>query len=629
MKKTLGILSLAALMLVGCASTPSNVNTGFNELAEDKLATLDGRAFVKGAQLGGDETLASSETYVQYGVDVNNRYVIRFATAVKGNIDSLTYTRAAVEGREEKVVEVTTVYQSIMAEGQAWYYDGTELTTDESAAGNYYWACYSIGFEEGSSYYNVEFDVSLAINNETVASNTSSLKDICDDCSVVGHNFVKEGTLKSTSVTTGYKLQICDKCDQTIKTDFVVDETNSGVLASSGVDKAVNNVDIVRGLYGDAVVKFSFRNEMIEKVANSSVGRVYFIVDDKAKFDGDDAKSYTYAVPWPILQSSPSTTDGSNSTGYNGADNYLYRGNSYFTTQYDTWFKGAFTDHAKDMNVDVTIKRIGELVHVNLIGHCNDSSHIDCHNQNDTVFYLSEEKGLNVVLGTTYANITLLNASLSIGTQKNEQLPNSILVSPNAEAWSETTEQVVYTHHFDDSLNHQTVKFKFHESNSIYDHDSDGYWNAYLWRTDKTDESGNMLVPYPYSTNSGNKTILGRITPVRDHYTQWNGMASKNWSLEGGVTGTMTKGMSLDPVNPDGSNASISFRELLLDCDVEITMTKIGRHFALKVRYENSDGVYATRYFASLLPKNVSSAFTLVERASTINLNSVVVETFA
>ncbi len=129
--------------------------------------------------IGSDEKVAYSKIYTQYA-ELENNYVLRFAVAVKGDINSLTFTRASLEGHAEKVKEVPTVYRGIIANNTTYFYDGLDLTTDESKAGEYYWACYTISYGKSSTLKDTPIDLSLSINGESKASIKKSLQYVID-----------------------------------------------------------------------------------------------------------------------------------------------------------------------------------------------------------------------------------------------------------------------------------------------------------------------------------------------------------------------------------------------------------------------------------------------------------------
>lgn len=129
--------------------------------------------------IGSDEKVAYSKIYTQYA-ELENNYVLRFAVAVKGDINSLTFTRASLEGHAEKVKEVPIVYRGIIANDTTYFYDGLDLTTDESKAGIYYWACYTISYGKSSTLKDAPIDLSLSINGESKASIKKSLQYVID-----------------------------------------------------------------------------------------------------------------------------------------------------------------------------------------------------------------------------------------------------------------------------------------------------------------------------------------------------------------------------------------------------------------------------------------------------------------
>ena len=92
----------------------------------------------------GDTVTATSGTYVQYGKTSNNTDVIRFATAVKGDISKLTY-QVNYWG-EDYEYSIQNVYSAITVQGEVSYFDGSGITTSKEAKGDYYWACITFEF---------------------------------------------------------------------------------------------------------------------------------------------------------------------------------------------------------------------------------------------------------------------------------------------------------------------------------------------------------------------------------------------------------------------------------------------------------------------------------------------------
>ena len=130
--------------------------------------------------IGSDETIEYSKIYTQYA-KLENNYVLRFAVAVKGDINSIKFTRASLEGHAKKVKDVPAVYRGIIADKKTYYYDGAKPTTDESKAGNYYWACYTISYGKSSTLKDTPIDLNLSINGESKVSIQKSLQYVMNE----------------------------------------------------------------------------------------------------------------------------------------------------------------------------------------------------------------------------------------------------------------------------------------------------------------------------------------------------------------------------------------------------------------------------------------------------------------
>ena len=117
--KSLKILALSALLVLG-ANVALNGKTHLVEGAYDNFNDTPTLNVRNQGFIGSDETVAYSDMYAQYGIDSDNNYWVRFATAIKGNVESLSYTREAVQelGETEAVTkEVTTVYKGVSSNG--------------------------------------------------------------------------------------------------------------------------------------------------------------------------------------------------------------------------------------------------------------------------------------------------------------------------------------------------------------------------------------------------------------------------------------------------------------------------------------------------------------------------------
>lgn len=161
-------ISILTALLIACGlpTFTANISTegknaNFEEFAVDKVGGYKEKPFVKNAVIGSDEELDVSKMFVQYGSYVKNETTykaIRFTVAVKGNVESISFQRGHIEGTEDVgEKEVLTLYRGITAENQVYYYnplapdaDGQGLTTNYEYSGSYYWACYTIGFDNSA-----------------------------------------------------------------------------------------------------------------------------------------------------------------------------------------------------------------------------------------------------------------------------------------------------------------------------------------------------------------------------------------------------------------------------------------------------------------------------------------------
>jgi len=130
----------------------------FNETANAKKANIR-RASSAG-------TLDCSKIYVQTASKDGYDY-LRFATAVKGDLDSIVYSgEVQNKGVTLASKDVTTVYKSIDAAGESFYHNGKALYDVElRTTRDYYWACYTIRFNENSPYKNSGINVGINVNN--------------------------------------------------------------------------------------------------------------------------------------------------------------------------------------------------------------------------------------------------------------------------------------------------------------------------------------------------------------------------------------------------------------------------------------------------------------------------------
>ncbi len=186
MKKLL-VFSLSLMSILALGNTL--ISTTDNSLTETTL--LDGQETISLKTIrkeneNNTEELLYSKMFTQYGYDDDNNYYLRFSTAIKGNIETISYTRI-VEGKDDLVKSVDTIYYGILANDKIYYYDGTNSTysTDASLKGDYYWTCYTIKFSSNSEFKDKDITLSLKVNEKVIADKTTSLnKELGQDESI-------------------------------------------------------------------------------------------------------------------------------------------------------------------------------------------------------------------------------------------------------------------------------------------------------------------------------------------------------------------------------------------------------------------------------------------------------------
>lgn len=234
MKKiSIFILSLSLLAL----------SSSVNNISSLQESTLDfnnksGISFIRNAN--NDETKEEtidvdvSNIYVQHGI-IDGYDCLRFVTAIKGNVSSINYIRDALDGSKEKTKEVNTLYKSIIANGDNTYYDGTNLTTEESYAGDYYWACYTIKFVN-DTYKNSDINVNINVDN-TIKTTTANLSKIIDEEETKTYYYQAEtvaelgkGNNYPAIDNRGFVGQLNSNKDASVKFNIEANDTNNANL---------------------------------------------------------------------------------------------------------------------------------------------------------------------------------------------------------------------------------------------------------------------------------------------------------------------------------------------------------------------------------------------------------------
>ena len=288
MKKILllSILSLVSVGFVQPYTVTKNIDeekvVGFEEYASDELNKYAVNLSNKNSVVGNDETIDVSPIFVQHGyLSEENQDLLRFAVAIKGDISSVSFLRGEVYGKQgTSTKEVTTLYKAISSNGSTYYYDGENksLSTDESLAGQYFWACYTIGYaDKNFGFRNIPLSVS--VNDEIMGEKKVSLEEVkygihehdyseqahnpkhhynvcslcltADETSYEEHNYSvsvnKEYTVASTIKNTDFNVSVDCDCDIT-PTVTLVNAPEKGARLGEKVTLDINGTQKQVGL---------------------------------------------------------------------------------------------------------------------------------------------------------------------------------------------------------------------------------------------------------------------------------------------------------------------------------------------------------------------------------------------
>ena len=278
MKKVNLLLIASALFTLGLT------NQNIIEETKDYQANEPLNVY-RNMQIGKDSKIEYSDTYVQHG-KINGVDCLRFITAIKGNVNQISYTRNAIGDLATSIKEVNTLYKAVLANGEVTYYDGTNVTTDTSYEGNYYWACYTIKFNT-TKYRTTDISVSFNVDGEQKSSRTANLEAIINEESIA--NEVKDHTLfVHKEGTTRFEAEEVDVSNYVISSDNATniversDASNGRFLAASTGDTAKNST-------------FTFKINL-DFNASVSMKASYAQTEKKKYKEMDMRETYTYKV---------------------------------------------------------------------------------------------------------------------------------------------------------------------------------------------------------------------------------------------------------------------------------------------------------------------------------------------
>ncbi len=168
----LSVVTLGAMAAVVLSNNGSNSDNNFKN--NDEVIYLNKQNLIGEAVEDTTLKFESSKVFAFYDKTKDSKESLRFAVAVKGEIDSINYTRAAIGSYGEQVESITKVYRGLEVEGNTFYYDGATLTTNESAQGKYYWAVFNITYADTVSVTKEDVvSMELTINGETKSFSSS------------------------------------------------------------------------------------------------------------------------------------------------------------------------------------------------------------------------------------------------------------------------------------------------------------------------------------------------------------------------------------------------------------------------------------------------------------------------
>lgn len=190
----LGLLVLCAATL-GSLTNPV-INHKDNDLQTSTIDFVNEKNGIKKANVitqVNNNKFSASKIYAQTAVDEEGFEYLRFATALRGKFDNVTYTRH-IEGLEDKTDPVTTIYKGISANGVTTYSNGKDFVNyDVTSTKEYYWACYTIKFNKDSIYKNTDITITLNVDgySDTKTTSLEKIKNYVEDNSVNNLNFIE------------------------------------------------------------------------------------------------------------------------------------------------------------------------------------------------------------------------------------------------------------------------------------------------------------------------------------------------------------------------------------------------------------------------------------------------------
>ena len=234
MKKILNVLlCFSSLLMIN--SFVINKKTDFNETP----TLLNNKGIdIKKVHFGNNEEVETSKIYTQWATLNDGSTSLRFAIALKDNIETITFIRNEVIGleitKEANIVNVDTVYKSIAANNKNYYYTSEGLSLKDNDS--YYWACYTINYSKDSSLKQNNIELSVKIND---------LDPITTKASLVGTQYLDEHpnhthSFQNKRTTPGVFYTLCANCG-------TIDGVVQNYVKVDSVDNVEKELDLKPG----------------------------------------------------------------------------------------------------------------------------------------------------------------------------------------------------------------------------------------------------------------------------------------------------------------------------------------------------------------------------------------------
>lgn len=385
----LGLLVLCAATL-GSLTNPV-INHKDNDLQTSTIDFINEKNGVKKANVTtqvNNNKFSASKIYAQTAVDEKGFEYLRFATALRGKFDNVTYTRH-IEGLEDKTDPVTTIYKGISANGVTTYSNGKDFVNyDVTSTKEYYWACYTIKFNKDSIYKNTDITITLNVDGyvDTKTTSLEKIKNYVEDNSVNNLNFI-ESLNYANVYNHDYNFTLVSEKFNVATYDYIhgaCNDLNDDRYAYFSMNQTANK----KGIIG----KYDFETKKI--VASSKP----FVLSDKDTWT-DNANIFSYKDKVYIIDSYGKfvSIKTSELTGLDSAQ----------VTQDDTTL--VFKENGKEIS---NIKAVAYNKNVNKFAVY----------ANNTLYYFNEELNLE----KTITNINGLQTIYSYGTDLFGLIKNEI-----------------------------------------------------------------------------------------------------------------------------------------------------------------------------------------------------------